>query len=70
MSINIGIDNVARNVKSAYVGVDNVARKIKKAYVGVNGVARLIYNEDSKSDSNIMFYGVCSTLHSKYYVWR
>ena len=57
MSINIGIDNVARNVKSAYVGVDNVARKIKKAYVGVNGVARLIYNEDSKSDSSVMFFG-------------
>lgn len=44
MGINIGVNNVARNVKSAYVGVDGKARKIKKAYVGdANGKARLVW---------------------------
>lgn len=44
MGINIGVNNVARDVKSAYVGVDGKARKIKKAYVGdENGKARLVW---------------------------
>lgn len=40
----VGVDSVARKVKSCYIGVDGVARKVKKAYIGVNGVARLFYN--------------------------
>ena len=44
MAINIGVNNVARKVKSAYVGVDGKARKIKKVYVGdANGKARLVW---------------------------
>jgi hypothetical protein len=45
MSISIGVNNVARNVKSAYVGDSNgKARKIKKVYVGdANGKARLVW---------------------------
>ena len=58
MGINIGVNNVAKNVNNIFVGVDGKARQVKKAYVGVNNIARLVYNADSKSDSNIMFYGV------------
>lgn len=44
MSISIGVDNKARNVKSAYIGIDGKARKIKKAYVGdENGKAKLVW---------------------------
>lgn len=38
----IGVNNVARKVKSNYIGVNGVARKVKKAYIGdANGKARL-----------------------------
>ena len=40
----IGVNSVARNIKSMYVGVDGVARRVKSAYVGVNGVARQFFN--------------------------
>ena len=43
----VGVNNIARNIKSIYVGVNGVARKIKKAYVGVNGVAHLFYQPSS-----------------------
>lgn len=44
MSISIGVNNVARNVKNAYVGIDGKARKIKKVYVGdSNGKAKLVW---------------------------
>lgn len=47
--INIGVDNVARKVKSAYVGVDGVARKIKQVFVGdSNGIARLVWQAIKK----------------------
>ena len=36
----IGVNNVARKVKSIYVGVGGIAKKVKKVYVGVGGVAR------------------------------
>lgn len=49
--INIGVDNVARKVKSAYVGVNGVARKVKAIYVGVNGVARLVWQAIKKLTS-------------------
>lgn len=57
MGINIGVNNVAKNVNNIFVGVDGKARKVKKAYIGVGDKARLVYNSDSKSDSNVMFYG-------------
>lgn len=51
-NINIGVNNVARKVKSAYVGVDGVARKIKQVYVGdANGIARLVW----RSGGNYLF---------------
>ena len=38
----IGVNNIARKVKSNYIGVNGVARKVKKAYIGdANGKARL-----------------------------
>lgn len=40
----VGVDNVARKIKSTYVGVDGKARKVKAVYVGVNGVARLVWS--------------------------
>jgi len=39
----IGINNIARNIKSAYVGVNGQARKIKAIYVGVGDKARLVW---------------------------
>lgn len=42
-SVYVGVNDVARKVKTMYVGVNGVARKVKKIYVGVNGVARLCY---------------------------
>ena len=56
--INIGVDNIARKVKSAYVGVDGVARKIKQVYVGdANGIARLVWS----SSGNYLFCKYGST---------
>lgn len=40
----IGVDNVARKIRTAYIGVDNVARKIKKAYIGVDNVAKCFFS--------------------------
>lgn len=40
----VGIDGVARKIKTPYISVDGVARKVKKAYIGVNGVARIWYD--------------------------
>ena len=39
----IGVNGVARKVKTPYVGVDGKARKVKAGYIGVNGVARQFY---------------------------
>lgn len=44
MGLYIGVDGVARNVKSIYVGVGGVARKVAKGYIGVNGIARQLYS--------------------------
>lgn len=44
MSINIGINNVAKNAKNAYIGIDGKARQLVAAYVGdANGKARLVW---------------------------
>lgn len=44
MSISIGVNNVARDVKKCYVGVDGKARKVKKIYVGdENNKAKLVW---------------------------
>lgn len=44
LKILVGIDGIARNIKSAYVGVDNKARSIVKIYVGdSNNKARVAY---------------------------
>lgn len=47
----VGIDNVARKVKSLYIGADGVARKVKKAYIGVDGIAREWYSSGKKLSS-------------------
>ena len=39
----IGVNGVARKVKTPYVGVSGVARTVKNGYVGVDGVARMFY---------------------------
>lgn len=39
----IGVNGVARKVKTPYIGVDSKARKVKAGYIGVNGVARKFY---------------------------
>ena len=44
MGLYIGVDGVARNVKSIYVGVGGVARKVATVYIGVNGIARQFYS--------------------------
>lgn len=42
--VYVGVNNVAKNVKSIYVGVNGVARRVTKIYVGdANGKARLCY---------------------------
>lgn len=53
----VGVDGIARKIKSGYVGVDNVARKIKKAYVGVGGVARPCW-----SGGELTYYGTTTGL--------
>ena len=53
----VGVDGIARKIKSGYVGVDNVARKIKKAYVGVGGVARPCW-----SGGELTYYGTATGL--------
>ena len=40
----IGVDGVARKVKTPYIGVDGVARKVKTSYIGVDGVARKCFS--------------------------
>lgn len=37
----IGINNIARKIKSVYIGVNDKARKVLSGYVGVNNTARL-----------------------------
>ncbi len=53
----VGVDGIARKIKSGYIGVDNVARKIKKAYVGVGGVARPCW-----SGGELTYYGTATGL--------
>lgn len=55
MANYIGVNNVARKVKSYYIGVNGKARKVKKMYVGVNGKARLCYEESSVSNVAVTF---------------
>ena len=43
--VYVGVDGVAKKVKSMYIGVDGIARKIKKAYIGVDNIAKLIYED-------------------------
>lgn len=42
--IYIGINDVAKQIKTPYIGVGGVAKKIKKIYLGVAGVAKLVWN--------------------------
>lgn len=42
----VGIDSIARVIKSGYIGVNNVARKIKKVYIGVDGIAMTCWDND------------------------
>lgn len=54
MSINIGINNVARNTKNAYIGIDGKARQLVAAYVGdANGKARLVWEAIKKKLSSL-----------------
>ena len=38
--IYIGVNGIARRVKSVYYGVNGLARRVKRGYIGVNGLAR------------------------------
>lgn len=40
----VGIDNLARKVKSIYVGIDGIARKVKNGFIGVAGIARKFFS--------------------------
>lgn len=40
----VGIDDLARKVKSIYVGIDGVARKVKNGFIGVAAVARKFFS--------------------------
>ena len=49
----LGVNDIARKLKSAYLGVDGVARKLTKAYVGdESGIARLAWS--SNADTLVM----------------
>lgn len=52
----VGINNLARKIKSSYIGVDGVARKVKAIYVGVNGVARLVWQAIKKKITSYLGY--------------
>jgi hypothetical protein len=43
MSVRVGVNNTAKDIKGGYIGVNGVAKKILKIYAGVNGVAKLVY---------------------------
>lgn len=67
--INMGISDVARKCKKAWVGIDGVARKVKKGWIGdANGIARLFYSGD------IGYFGMAPNLTSQtqnaYYMHR
>ncbi len=42
-NVYIGVNGVARRVKSVYIGVNGIARKVKDLNIGINGVARMGY---------------------------
>lgn len=46
----IGIDNLARKVKSIYVGIDGVAHKVKNGFIGIAGVARKFFSSNIVPD--------------------
>ena len=49
----LGVNDIARKLKSAYLGVDGVARKLTKAYVGdESGIAKLAWS--SNADTLVM----------------
>lgn len=54
----IGVDGIARKMKSMYVGVDGIARKVKAAWIGVNGVARLFYQAQTKLLASTGYYRI------------
>lgn len=40
----VGIDNLARKVKSIYIGIDGIARKVKNGFIGISGIARKFFS--------------------------
>lgn len=44
--INLGVSNVARNIKQPSIAVSSVARNVTNGYMGVGGVAREIYKKE------------------------
>ena len=52
----VGVNQVARNVKSIYVGVSGTARKVSKVYIGINEIAKLCYSAAPQT-YNISFSG-------------
>jgi len=49
----VGVNGIAKNVKTMYVGVNGVPKKVLKGYVGVNGVARLFFEESDGADFRV-----------------
>ncbi len=43
----IGINNIAREIKSQYIGIGNVAREVRNEYVGINNIARPVFEARS-----------------------
>lgn len=50
----VGIESLARKVKSIYIGIDGVARKVKNGFIGVAGIARKFFSSNIVPDvSNV-----------------
>jgi len=69
--VYVGVNNVAKSVKSIYVGVNNVAKKVTKAYVGVNGIAQQVYSagDDPSVEYAVKFSSDGNFILSSYARW-
>lgn len=70
MSIYIGIDGIARNVKNIYIGIDGVARKVINGYIGIGGIAKTFFNTFytyiMQSGTVSSSYGIINSATRKY----
>ena len=69
---NLIKNNIACNVKQAYIGVNNIARKVKKSYVGINDIAHQFYARPKITEtfsSRIIPVFTSNTATNKYGEW-